>query len=372
MRRRLTNSSEKLTSSPEICVQRLSNQHLIKQTLKKASELVRLFGAVQAQDYWGAKWALGQRTRGASEADVEAEISRGSILRTHVLRPTWHFVAPEDIRWMLALSAPRIKAVLAHYDRDLGLDAAVHRRARTVLTKALRNGKELTRAELSQALTKAGVRADGTERLARLMMHAELDAVICNGARRGKRFTYSLLDERAPTGKTLERDAALRELALRYFPTRGPATAADFAWWSGLTQGDALRAVESVGKSLDSILIGGRKYWLGPATSAKLKSPMVRLLPSYDEYFIGFRDRSAIQARFAAAGIDHTVSGLSSNLVTIDGQAVGTWERGFKPDSVSVNVRPATNLTGAEKRAIAQEVERLASFLGVRAHLAQL
>ena len=357
------------SGAPDICRQRLSNQHLVEQTLQKTSELVRLFGAVQAQDYWGAKWALAQRTRDGRDSDVESELSDGSILRTHVLRPTWHFVAPEDIRWMLALTATRIKAVLAHYDRDLGLDASVHRRARAVLTKALKGGTHLTRAELAQTLTKAGIRTDGTERLARLMMHAELDAVICSGVRRGRQFTYALLDERAPASKVLAREDALHDLALRYFPTRGPATAADFAWWSGLTKADALRAAESAGASLDSVVIGGRKYWFRATRLAKLKSPLVRLLPNYDEYFIGFRDRSAIQARFAAAGIDHTISGLSSNLVTIDGQAVGTWERAFKPHSVRIRIKAATTLTAVEKRGIAREVERLARFQGIPANL---
>lgn len=357
---------------PDICVQRLSNQHLVKQTLEKAGDVVRLFGAVQAQDYWGAKWALAQRTRGASDADVESELNAGSILRTHVLRPTWHFVAPEDIRWMVALTAPRIKSILAHYDRDLELDASVHRRARAVLTRALTGGKQQTRAELSQALTRAGIRTDGTERLARLMMHAELDAVVCSGARRGKQFTYALLDERVPAGKTMERDTALRELALRYFSARGPATAADFAWWSGLTTKDAVKGADATGTILDSFVMGGRKFWFRSTGGKNLKPPLARLLPTYDEYFIGFRDRSAIHARFAAAGVTDAITGLSSNLMTIDGQAVGTWERAFKPTSVIVRMKPVIRLTGVERAALAREAERLSRFVGLAVQLEQL
>src|SRR5438105_8413535 len=233
----------------DVCRQRLSAQHLVKQELEKASDVVQLFGAVQAQDYAMAKWGIAQRTRGASDTAVEKEISDGAILRTHVLRPTWHFVAPADIRWMLALTAPRVKALLAHHDRELALDAAVLRRSRAVLTKALKDGKQFTRAELSRALTKGGVRADGTLRLAHLMIHAELDGLICSGSRRGKQFTYALLEERVPPARKVERAASLHELAIPYFSTRGPATEDDFAWWSGLTKADAKSAAYSAESS---------------------------------------------------------------------------------------------------------------------------
>src|SRR2546427_13171096 len=141
----------------DICGQRLVNQHLTRQNLERASEIVQLRGAVQAQDYSAAKWGIAQRTRSATDTEVEKEISHGSILRTHVLRPTWHFVAPADIRWMLALTAPRVKALLAFYDRKLELDDAAFRRSHTVLTRALRDGNQLTRAELAQALRRARV-----------------------------------------------------------------------------------------------------------------------------------------------------------------------------------------------------------------------
>lgn len=185
----------------DICGQRLANQHLSRQTLEKPSEIVRLLGAVQAQDYPVAKWGLAQRTRGATDAVVEKELDDGAILRTHVLRPTWHFVAAADIRWMLAFTAPRVKAVLASYDRTLELDEAALRRSRAVMTKALQGGNHFTRAELSRVMQSARIRTEGTERLARLVMHAELDGLICGGARRGKESTYALLEERAPRAK---------------------------------------------------------------------------------------------------------------------------------------------------------------------------
>ena len=348
----------------DICGHRLANQHLTRQSLENASEIVRLLGAVQAQDYSGAKWAIAQRTRDATESEVESEISDGSILRTHVLRPTWHFVAPDDIRWMLALTAPRVKALLAFYDRTLELDTTVLRRSRAALTRALRDGKHLTRTELARALTRAGIRADGTQRLAHLMMHAELDALICSGARRGKQFTYALLDERVPPAKTVERDAALHELAIRFFATRGPATVDDFAWWSGLTKADAKRGAEAAGSTLDTATIGGRRYWFSPAArTTKPKSPVVRLLPNYDEYFVGLKDRTAMQTKLGTAGVEARLNALSGHLVTIDGQVVGGWTRTFKGKSVVVTLKPLTPLSEVEHRAIGREVDRFAMFL---------
>jgi len=353
----------------DICRQRLVNQHLTRQKLERASEIVRLLGAVQAQDYSAAKWGIAQRTRSTTDAQVEKEINDGSILRTHVLRPTWHFVAPDDIRWMLALTAPRVKALLAFYDRKLELDAPVLRRSRVVLTKALRDGTELTRTELSQALTKSGIRADGTQRLAHLVMHAELDGLICSGARRGKRFTYVLLEERVPPAKKLSRDEALVELARRYFTTRGPATTDDFAWWSGLTKTDAKHAVESQ-STLEQTTIGERQYWLRPtARTTKAKLPVARLLPNYDEYFIGLKDRTAIQTKLDMADVKGTMSYLRGHIATVNGQVVGGWERTLKGNSAIVTVRSLTPLDDAERDAIAREVDRFAKFLELPARL---
>ena len=188
--------------------------------------------------------------------DVEQAFNDGQILRTHVLRPTWHFVAPEDIRWLLALSAPRIHAANAYYYRQAGLDAKTFAKSCAMIHRALEGGKTLTRAELAVHLKRAKVPADGLK-LAYLMMHAELEGVICSGPRRGKQFTYALLDERVPATKPKTRDEALAELARRYFASHGPATVRDFAWWSGLTVKDAQQAIDSVRPRLESSTIGG-------------------------------------------------------------------------------------------------------------------
>ena len=352
-------------SSLDICGRRLVNQHLVKQKLTAASDVVRLFGAVQAQDYAGAKWAIAQRTTGLTDADVEREITGGAILRTHVLRPTWHFVAPTDIRWMLALTGSRVKAILAHHDRTLEIDQTALRRSRAVFIKSLKDRTYLTRTELAVALTKAGVRADGTERLARLVMHAELDGLICSGPRRGKQFTYALLEERVPPAKDLGRDEALRELALRYFSTRGPATTDDFAWWSGLTKADAKNGVHAAESSLEHEVVQKRSYWFPATRAAKLKSPFVRLLPNYDEYFIGHKDRSAFHVHLSAAGVTKMPSALFGHVLIVDGQMVGGWDRALTTKSAVLTLKPRTRLSRDVRRAIDRETERFARFVGM-------
>ncbi len=353
----------------DICGQRLANQHLSRKTLDQPSEVVRLLGAVQAQDYPFAKWGLAQRTRNATDATVEKELDEGVILRTHVLRPTWHFVAAEDIRWLLALTAPRVKAVLASYDRTLELDEAVLRRSRAVMTKALQGGKQLTRAELSQAMQSAGIRTEGTQRLARLVMHAELDGLICSGARRGKEFTHALLEERAPRAKVLERDEALFELAKRYFNTRGPATVDDFAWWSGLTKSDARRGVQAAEPELEHEIIEGRGYWFPTPARFKTKSPRAHLLPNYDEYFIGLKDRSAIMSTFGPLGAQG-LSFLGGHILTMNWQVAGGWKRTFKGQRVVIEMKLPTKPGEAEHRAVAREVQRFGAFLEVPVELA--
>src|SRR5438046_754748 len=201
----------------DIAHQRLHNQHITRRTLETPQALVEWLGAVQAQDYAAAKWALGLRLQGVMDEDIEQAFTNGAILRTHVMRPTWHFVSPADIRWLLALTAPRVHAANAHYNRKLELDDAVFKCTHTVLANALQGGKQLTRDELASALQQAGIAMEGEQRVTYIIMRAELDGIICSGARRGKQFTYALLAERAPQARSLDRDEALAELTMRYF-----------------------------------------------------------------------------------------------------------------------------------------------------------
>ena len=291
----------------EIAWRRLAGQFLTVPGPAKPEDVVRRLGAVQAQDYAGAKWALALRTKTAlTDAAIERAVDAGAIVRTHVLRPTWHFVAASDLRWMLALTGPRVSRTLASYNRALEITPVVIRRSHAAIVKALGGGKHLTRAELAAVLARARVGALTGMRLGRLVAQAELDAVVCSGARRGKQSTYALLDERVPAAQAIERDAALAELARRYFPTRGPASAHDFAWWSGLTVGDARRAVEILGRTLARVEIDGRPHLDGrrrqgaAAEAVRPPAPQLRRVlhrPRGPE-----RDRPAARQRGAGDG----------------------------------------------------------------------
>lgn len=347
----------------DIIAYRLHNQHLLQNKFSQAPEVVRSLGAVQSQDFGGAKWAIGLRSDGLTDPDVQRAFDDGAILRTHVLRPTWHFVAPEDIRWLLALTAPRVLAQMAYYDRQLELDGKILKKSNAVLIKALGEGKHLTRSELEPVYEKARIPAQG-QRLGHLLMHAELDAVICSGPRKGKQFTYALLEERVPPAKVWVREQSLAELVTRYFRTRGPATLHDFAWWSGLTVAEAREGMEIVKSAFVSEAVDGQTYWFADSGPITGDTPIsAYLLPNYDEFFIGFKDRSAIGKVVENAGIRKDDAALLSNIVILNGQVVGGWKRTLKQDSVLVEASLLTRLTVQQEKALLRAAENLGSFL---------
>jgi len=349
-----------------IALQRLANQHLTDPELDDPVELVRRLGAVQAQDYPAAKWAIALRTRGVGENAIEQALSDGALVRTHVLRPTWHVVAAEDIRWMLALTAPRVRAACAASCRKLGLDDAVFRRSNAALVKALRGGQQLTRNELAAVLARARIDVSEPLRLAFLLMRAELDAIVCSGARRGKQFTYALLDERVPAAPLLSRDDALAELASRYIATRGPATVQDLAWWAGLTVADAKKGVAMIESTLLHDTVGGRTHWFGDTMRAtKPRRRAVHLLPNYDEFFIGFRDRSAVLQKAQAFKVPAPTGAPYAHVVTVNGQIVGGWKRSLGGEGVSVELDLVVPLAAAERRAAKLAAQKYASHLGL-------
>jgi hypothetical protein len=273
---------------------RLFNQQITQTTFKAPAEIVRHLGAMQSQDFAMAKWAIGLRLPHLHEADIEKEFNEGRILRTHVLRPTWHFVAPEDIRWMIELTSPRVNAFNAYYYRILELDKKVFSKCHNVLIKALGGGKHLTRTALQAALEKSKIKAQG-QRLGAIMMEAELACIVCSGPRQGKQFTYALIDERAPQAKALPRDEALARLTGIYFSARGPATVHDYAWWSGLTVKDASEGIKLLDSKFEKEEMEGAEYVF---KSGEYKKPTTAqstfLMPDYDEYGISYKDRSAL------------------------------------------------------------------------------
>ena len=325
----------------DIAATRLRNQKLDRTDCQAPEAVVRWLGAVQAQEYAPARWAVGMRTRGATDADVFRACDEGRILRLHILRPTWHFVAPADIRWMLSISGPRVNAINAHYYAKLGLDDGIFTRSRRAIERALAKGQHLTRLELAMVLSKAGIEASG-QRLAYLMMRAELDGVICNGACRGKQFTYALLDDRSPGLSRVSRDEALATLATRYFSSHGPATLRDYVWWSGLTVKDARSGIEGAGAALPSHhdrrsrSTGSSSSGKGQieARSCSLRSPAPRLRRVSD-CVQGPRKHSRSRASVTGPGA-HRVPALSDH----QREAAGTWKRTSRAASRGDRAQP--------------------------------
>jgi DNA glycosylase AlkZ-like len=347
----------------DVAALRLRNQKLIRTGYRTPEEIVGWLGAMQAQDYPGARWAIGLRTRGMTDADVERAYNEGRILRTHILRPTWHFVTPADVRWMLSLSAPRLHVVNAPHYRRNGLDEETIGRSRSTIAKALAKGAHRTRHELASALAKRRIPASG-ERLAYVMMRAELDGVICSGARRGNQVTYALLAQRAPAASIMKRDEALATLAVRYFTGHGPATLRDFVWWSGLTVKDATSGVDAAGKSLEQVTVDGLPYWFSAGASAKSTSASsVLLLPNYDEYLIAYKDRGTIRDSSSRAG--SAVSLEFGHFLIVDGKLRGSWKRTLGANGVIITVKPFRPLTAAERQNLEGQAARYSRFLEV-------
>lgn len=351
----------------DIALQRLARQHLLQPAELTPAALVAYLGAVQSQDLPGAKWALGQRIADLRAAAVDAAIADGSIIRTHVLRPTWHFVAREDLRWLLMLTASRVHAANTSYYRYRGVDAKVARKARTIFEKALAGGRHASRAELVQLLERNGIPAAANSRGIVILMFSELDGVLCSGPVLGNQTTYALLDERVPADTARAVDDALGEMAMRYFMSRGPATVRDFVWWSGLKTADARRAIDIAGTRLTSITIAGVAHWQPRDSQAPphLRAPVAHLLPNYDEYSVGFRDRAAYYQRQQRAGIDARQDALSGHMLAVNGQAVGGWRKQADRGGVVVAIETAVPLKPAEEKAVQRAVDHFGRFWGV-------
>jgi hypothetical protein len=359
---------------PAVVAERLRSHKLSSPTFKQPADVVRWFGAVQAQDFYGAKWALGLRMRKATNAVLEDAFNRGEIIRTHILRPTWHFITPEDLRWLLQLTGPRVQLRCGSAYRYFEIDAAVCKRSTRAFTNALKGGKQLTRAELKPVLNRAGVAADDGMRLGHILLRAELDGVICSGPRRGNQFTYALLDERVPasSSKQLSGDEALAELTRRYFASHGPAVLTDFVWWSGLTTNDARRGIALLDRALEFTHIDDTTYWNSNSSAKTTRSSesieaAAHLLPAYDEYNVAYKNRQLVFDQRSVPRM--TAWGALGPTVIVDGRIVGIWKGTPVRNSVEVAVTSARALARPEKDAITKAAERYAGFLNSPVHV---
>jgi hypothetical protein len=339
---------------------RIYNQRINNPVFTKPEDVVKHMVAMQAQDYAGAKWAIGLRMQDPRESDIENAINQGKILRTHLLRPTWHFVLPEDIRWLLTLTAPRIHAINAPFYRKFGFTDALFNKTNELLAKALQGNKQLSRPKVLDLIKQAGIATDDI-RFTIILMRAELDQVICSGARIGKQFSYALLDDLAPASVPLTHEEALTKLAAAYFNTRGPATVHDFANWSGLTITDAGIGLENVKEKLINEVIDGKTYWMPDNPEALVSQKTTTfLLPAYDEFATSYKDRSALIAPAYVEQAGHVVFDPS---IVVNNQLVGTWKRSVKKTEVVVDLKLFGQLNKTQTKAVEAAEVRYKKFL---------
>lgn len=347
-----------------IPARRLRNQAITGAARRTPADVVRWLGAVQAQEYGPAKWAVALRMDpGTREGEIERAFNTGRILRTHVMRPTWHFVAREDIRWMLELTASRVHSRMAPYNRRLELDARTCRRAARVLERALAGGRFLTRLELAAHLARAGIPAMG-QRLGHVVMYAELEGVICSGPRRGKQFTYALLAERAPDARRLTRDEALGTLTRRFFRSHGPATVRDFVWWSGLLTSEARRGLEIVRARSEAT--HGLTYWsVGDTEPDRTRNETLHFLPVYDEYLVAYRDQQAVPRWPPGLSAPPGRLAALQNPLVIKGQVRGRWRVIRTARDAVIELVTAAPLSRIRREALDAGASRYAAAVGV-------
>jgi hypothetical protein len=349
----------------KISLIRLFSQQLSHLRYSTPKEIATWMGAIQAQDFPMAMWAVGTRLPGSTEALLLDAIDKGDLLRTHLLRPTWHFVSPADVFWMLELTAPQVKAGQRSRDKQLELTEAVYSRSNHVIELALQTHHQLGRQDLVAELNRAGIATD-QNRAAHLLMRAELEKIICSGTIQSGKPSYALLAERVAEPVILSKEEALAVLARRYFTSRGPATLRDFTWWSGLPAREAADAVDMVKSSLISEVADGQTYWLPPDISIpQLGQPSVLLLANYDEYILSYADRSAS----IPVALEREMKAISDRgvfwpVVVINGRVSGTWRRAFKKDTVLVEIRPFSWFDPPTALLVEQAARDYASFLG--------
>jgi len=340
----------------------MREQRLTGERFDRPAEVVGFLGAMQAQEFAEAKWSISERT-GLTDAEVQEAFDRGEILRTHVMRPTWHFVTPADIRWMLALTAPRVHAGNRSRYRDLGLDEDVLARSHEVLADELADHDPRTRRELGAALARAGIDTDG-QRLAHTVSHAELEQLLVSGPCRGKQHTYLLLDHRAPRVADRRPDDPLAELTLRFFTSHGPATVRDFSWWSGLKVADARAGVDMLGKQIGTAKVeDGTSWYAAPDPPADADTGGAFLMPIYDELGVAYRDLRMVLVE--QPGRERELG----SWIVIDGRTVGSWKRTLARREVTVEATLFTRLGRDETSALNAAVERFGRFLELPATL---
>jgi hypothetical protein len=319
---------------------------------------------MQAQDFAGAKWSIGLRLPGCTEADIDEAIEQRSIIRTWALRGTLHIVAARDVHWLLALLAPRLHKTQAAYYRKYGLTDVAFRKSQDIMRRVLQGGNTCTRKELLQEIHDGGISVEDI-RANFILLRASIDGVICSGPRQGKEYTFVLLDDWVKPPEPISREDALAALARCYFKGHGPATLQDYMWWSGLSRTEAQEGIDAAARSLTSFEAEGGQYIMGRGKVEPVKDTQVHMLPGFDELLLGYTDRSASLDAAYVSRIAANKNGLFSATLVQEGEVIGAWRRTIAKDKVTVTIEPFTAFSKARHKAVVQAVKRYGSFLNM-------
>jgi hypothetical protein len=342
---------------------RLRTQHLTRPAPTTATEVVASLLAVQAENAAQSAWAVATRTSGPDAADLAGRLADGRIVRTHVLRPTWHYVAAEDLVWLQEVTAPRVRRLTEHALLNThGLDEATTAKLGDVVLSALQDGRHLTRPQVAEALTEAGHELPG-QALMMLMADLELRTLVCSGAPAGETHTYALVRERVPDTRPRDPEEALGELALRYLTGHGPATEADLAYWATLSLTQARRGLAVAAERLEFFEHDGRTFWHAPGEEPPTDpaDPPAHLLQVLDETYRGYQDSRWVLDE-AGAVPRHRESAIG--MVLLDSQLVATMRRTLTTSRVTFELGPYETWTTAALEPVRQAAARYASFLG--------
>lgn len=355
-------------TSQEITKYRLANQQISVHNCKTPAEVVRHLGAMQAQDYPGALWAIGLRLPGSTQLDIEKAIADRQIVRTWPMRGTLHFVPAEDIKWMIELMTPRIFKKMASRHRQLELTEEIFEKSRQIIQKNLQGDKQITRPDMFKLLEDSGI-STHDQRGAHILGTLAQRCLICFASHEGKQPTFALLSEWAPQAKSLPRDESLAKITVRYFSGHGPATIQDFVWWTGLTVADAKAGLEMVKTKLIKESIDGKEYWMPPNTQLSEPSSNLYLLPGFDEYMLGYKNRTAALDLEHSPKVAPGGNGMFLPTIVINGKIEGLWKRTIKSKKVVITPKPFLSIDKTEKREFTEMAERYAQYLRLEAEV---
>jgi len=343
---------------------RIASQQLVASSLATPEAVVKHMGAIQAQDYEGALWAIGSRLPGSTRADVERAIQQRTIVRTWPMRGTLHFVPAQDVRWMVELLTPRVITSAASRHRNLELDEATFTQARAIIEKSLQGGTQLSRSDLLKRLEENSIATAG-QRGIHILWYWVQKGLICFAEHQGKQPSFALLDEWVPDQASPSREEAIALLARRYFASHGPATIQDFAWWSGLTQKDIKMGIEALGSELEELKDkSGTSHWYSRGTHPVASHSLLLLAP-YEEYLLGYKDRSMVLDREHAHHVTPGFNGVFGRIIVKDGMVIGTWSRQVRKNTLLIDLKTFLPDENISERELAAAKGRFEHFLGL-------